>query len=576
MQSVHAYTNLINDPAFLVDLFNRIDVGFSIFCLEDLTDVLSLRWVSSNAKAARILNLPVKDYFGKRLADIFPQLVKSGRLEVYADVVRSQIERDLPEVVTDATEYTATRVYSVKAFPLLNQCVGIRFEDVTEVKQSHRENERHAERLQVLSDISKELAAVTHDYQTLVEMIAQRLSETIRNACLVRLYDDNSKILKTAAFHDPDPLAYDAIQMLMTKMSPRGDEYLTGEVMRTGKALHIPALSFDSLRHLLTPEAWAALERTGVLSLVMVPLRVHEENIGILYLIRHDPALPPFSDDDLRLVEDLAERAALAIENARLVNELEKRVLERTRDLTQVNQELENSLMHEIEVSELKTRFITMVSHEFRTPLSVIQLAAETVKKYRGRLSDEVVDEKLELVRHQVQHLSELLEGILFINRAERVGVRTSKTAVDVKQLCAEVLQNLATLHDKRQGIILREFGDCKAVYSDRMLLQQILLNLLSNAIKYSPPNTPIQINIYCEEERLTLQVRDQGIGIPKSDLQNLFHMFYRASNVEQTRGIGVGLVVVKQAVDALEGSIMVESEVNKGTSFTIVIPTAA
>ncbi|MDX2137304.1 MAG: ATP-binding protein [Chloroflexota bacterium] len=567
---------MMYDVEFYQHLLQQMDVGFSIFRLDDLNDATSLRWVTSNAKAAQILNLPVQQYFGKRLAELFPQLVPSGRVEIYADVVRTQTEHEMPEVVTDATAYTATRTYAVKAFPLLDQCVGIRFEDITEIKQSRRENERHARRLQVLSDISKELAATTQDYNHLLDTIVRRVADILQNGCLIRLISDDEQYLNPAAFHDSDPERYELIRTIMGLVPVRVDEQVSGQVLVSGKSLLIPDIPTERYRTMVKPEFAPVLEQVNTISLILVPLRVRDRNIGLMYFYRHDPALPRYDDHDLRLAEDLAERAALAIENATLVRDLEKRVLERTRDLTRVNQELETTLTHEIEVSELKTRFISMVSHEFRTPLSVIQLAVETVKKYRGRLSDEMVDEKLELVRRQVQHLSALLESILFVNRAEQVGIHASKNDVNLGQLCTEVLQNLTTLHDNRQGVALREFGDCTVVYSDRTLLHQILLNLVSNAIKYSPPNAPIQINVFCEDELLTMQIRDQGIGIPKDDLRHLFEMFYRASNVEKTKGIGVGLVVVKQAVDALGGSIMVESEVNKGTSFTIVIPTVA
>jgi signal transduction histidine kinase len=566
----------MNDPAFLVDLFNRIDVGFSIFCLEDLKDAFSLHWVSSNAKAAHILNLPVQQYFGKRLADAFPQLAKSGRLEIYADVVRTQVEHDLPEVVTDATEYTATRVYSVKAFPLLNQCVGIRFEDVTDLRQSQREIEQHAARLKVLSDISKELATATSDYTHLLATIARRVAEVIQDICLIRLISEDGIYLNPVAFHDTHPETYELIKHVMISVPVRTDEHIFSKVLASGKSLLIPDIPAEQFRSMVKQEFSVVLDRFTTMSVMIVPLRVQERNTGLIFFLRHDPTLPRYDENDIRLAEDLAERAALAIENARLVNELEKRVLERTRQLTQLNQELETTLMHEIEVGDLKTRFISMVSHEFRTPLSIIQLAAETVKKYRARLAEEVIDQKLDIIRRQIQHLSALVESILFVNRAEQVGVHASKADFNLAQLSREVMQNLSTLNDNRQGIILREFGDCTTVYSDRMLVQHILSNLLSNAIKYSPPSAPIQVNLFCEADVLTMQVRDQGIGIPREDLQNLFQMFYRASNAHQAKGIGVGLVVVKQAVDALNGSIMVESEVNKGTAFTIVIPTAA
>jgi signal transduction histidine kinase len=568
--------NPLEDPDFFVNVLQNLNVGMSILRLDDPNDTNSLRLIANNPKAEELTRLPHEQLLNRRLVDVFPYLAHSGALEIYADVVRTQTRHILPEVVATTTDYISSRVYKAEAFPLLNQCLGITFEDITDIKRSQNEIQQVANRLRVLSEVSKELVAYTTDFQELLKVIVRRSATILQNACLVRLLSDDGEVLKTAALHATEPDKQGLLEQIVNLASPKGDRELTGEVMRSGRPLLLANMSSDVLKNTMTPEGRAYLEATGIHSLMLVPMRIQQRTIGILYLMRHDPALPPYTEDDLHLAEDLAERAALAIENARLVNELEKRVVERTRDLTRLNHELEIALRDEMEVGELKTRFISMVSHEFRTPLSIIQLAAETIRKYRDRLSQDVQNQKLDVIRRQVQHLSALLESILFVNRAEQVGIHANKTSFNLDDLCQEVLQSLTALHENRQGITLREFGDCQAVYSDRVLLQQILLNLVSNAIKYSPPTAPIQINIFCEDDLLTLQIRDQGIGIPKEDLQNLFQMFYRASNVEKTKGIGVGLVVVKQAVDALDGSIMVESEVNKGTSFTIVIPTAA
>jgi PAS domain S-box-containing protein len=236
-----------------------------------------------------------------------------------------------------------------------------------------------------------------------------------------------------------------------------------------------------------------------------------------------------------------------------------------------LEEDLRQSLAKEKNLNELKSRFSSMISHEFRTPLATIQSSTDLVKHYGPKMSAERKDDHLNTIQSQVQHLTTMLDDILTISKAESVGLDFKPKSADLYALCSGLVsehqQNAA---DSRRIVFS---GTPITAVVDEKLLRQAIGNLLSNAVKYSPEGSSIYLDLTRKQEQVTICVRDQGIGIPKEDQEQLFQTFHRAENVGNVTGTGLGLAITRHAVELHGGSIRVESEVGAGTTFTVTLP---
>lgn len=246
------------------------------------------------------------------------------------------------------------------------------------------------------------------------------------------------------------------------------------------------------------------------------------------------------------------------------------------RDITErkkVEETLQLALAKERELNELKSRFVSMASHEFRTPLAAILTLTETLSSYRARMTEEQIDQRLQRIREQIGYLTEIMNDVLQLAQLQARRAEFNPTLLDLDALCRNVIDE----YQNRPNVARQFLYTCdpalQAVQLDRKLMRQILSNLLSNAIKYSAKDTLIKIDLcYCDPN-LILKISDQGIGIPARDLPHLFDPFHRAANVGTISGTGLGLTITKESVELHGGTIMVESQENRGTSFTISLP---
>lgn len=248
------------------------------------------------------------------------------------------------------------------------------------------------------------------------------------------------------------------------------------------------------------------------------------------------------------------------------------------RDITRrkvLESELRMALEKEKELRELKSRFVSMISHEFRTPLASIQSSSELLKRYYERLDAQRRELQVNSIQTQVQHLTRLLEDILVISRSEAVGLDFKPVTTNLEALSRGLMDEM-TLVDSSHQFELEVVGDCSQADVDEDLMRRTILNLLSNAVKYSPQNTHVRFIVANDSDWFRLEVHDEGIGIPEQDLPHLFEIFHRGSNVARIAGTGLGLALVKLAVDAHGGTIDVRSQVGKGTIFIVRLPRAA
>ena len=235
--------------------------------------------------------------------------------------------------------------------------------------------------------------------------------------------------------------------------------------------------------------------------------------------------------------------------------------------------EILKTLEKEKELSELKSHFVSMASHEFRTPLATILISSEMLKYYGHKLSEAKKVKRLDDIAEQVQRMTQLLDEVLLVGKAQAGAVLFQSTQVNISEFSQDVLSEISLNDGSKHTFNFDCQGEKTLVEIDPKLMRQIISNLLGNAVKYSPEGTTVDFEIKCEDNQAILKISDRGIGIPASDISRLFEVFHRASNVDTIAGTGLGLAIVKQAVELHGGSIAIESEEGVGTTFTVCIP---
>jgi PAS domain S-box-containing protein len=236
--------------------------------------------------------------------------------------------------------------------------------------------------------------------------------------------------------------------------------------------------------------------------------------------------------------------------------------------------QLRENEMRQRELNELKTRFISMVSHEFRTPLSTILSSAELIEHYWDRLPDDKRRRYTAQIRSSSTEMADMLEDILLLGRYEAGKAPFNPQPMALQQFCSDLVEQVQTTVGTGCRLHFEGHGDCGSAVMDEKLLQQILTNLLSNAIKYSTqPETSVVLTLDCSDTLAVFRVVDQGIGIPAADQRHILDPFNRASNVGKISGTGLGLTIVQRAVQTHQGEISFTSEEGAGSTFTVTLP---
>jgi len=258
----------------------------------------------------------------------------------------------------------------------------------------------------------------------------------------------------------------------------------------------------------------------------------------------------------------------------------------------QAELETYKALQRERELSTIKSSFVAMTSHEFRTPLTTIRSSADLLERYRSRLSEEKQLTHLQRIKSAVERMTQMLNDILLMSEAEAGKLQFNPEPLNLVQFCRHLVDDLQLGAKNQQVIHFTYRGDSTLTAQDtdeteiaqldslpslpsldEKLLQHILNNLLSNALKYSPEGSTVQFDLTCLNNKAIFQIQDQGIGIPPADQTRLFESFHRANNVGTIQGTGLGLAIAKQCVDLHQGEITFTSEVGKGTTFTVTLP---
>lgn len=246
------------------------------------------------------------------------------------------------------------------------------------------------------------------------------------------------------------------------------------------------------------------------------------------------------------------------------------------RDITErkhLEEELRQALEKEKEFSALKTRFVSMASHEFRTPLATIQATCDTLRNYMHKMSPEQIISRFEKIQAQVKHMAIMLDDVLTLGRLQDGRIEFNPVEIEVTELCCEIVDELRGIHGSTHELIYRTPETGVRARLDRKLLRQIVTNLLTNAVKYSPQGSVVRFDLLDDDGWLVMHVADSGIGISEEDQKHLFEPFHRGSNVGEVSGTGLGLAITKQAVELHGGTIRCHSVLGAGTTFTISFP---
>ena len=383
---------------------------------------------------------------------------------------------------------------------------------------------------------SKESILIVDDTPANLQLLAQMLSE---QGYKVRMAQDGTMALLSVESSPPDLILLDI-------MMPELNGYeVCSKLKASSFTKDIPIIFISALNEVF--DKVKAFEVGGV-DYITKPFQAQE----VLARVEHQLHIR-------RLTQQLLEQ------NALLQQEVHRREI--------AEAEVRKSLSKEQELNQLKSYFVSMVSHEFRNPLTTILGFAELIRDFDQQLTSEKRQAYLRQIQESARRMTALLNDVLSIGQAEAGKLEVNPEPLDVEEFCGHLVEELKLGNSVQHIIAFSRPSQLTKACMDKNLLRQILTNLLSNAIKYSPEGSAVTFDLICQDEKAIFDIKDEGIGISPEDQQRLFESFQRGSNVGKISGTGLGLTIVKKAVDLHGGQIAVKSEVGVGTTFSVAIP---
>lgn len=338
-----------------------------------------------------------------------------------------------------------------------------------------------------------------------------------------------------------------------------------GLLLREGESLRLPNLQDHPAAVGFPPN------HPPMSSFLGVPIESKSKILGNLYLTNRQGA-PEFSPQDQHLIEMLAAHAAVAIERAQLYQKIEQDAEEKAEMLDELRQA--NERLRELD--RLKSEFVSLVSHELRAPLTNIKGAVELLLENVEASQEYQPQELLQVINGEVGRLSRLVQGVLEVTRIEAGTLGVQQEPLDLKQHLDKIVRQLQ-FRAPQHEFVLPEKERVPRILADPDRLDDILTNLLDNAVKYSPQGGRIVVQTQPAADQLIISVRDQGIGIPQGQLDDVFEKFHRVdmSDARQSYGYGLGLYITRKLVEAHGGQIWVESRPGQGSRFSFTMPLA-
>jgi PAS domain S-box-containing protein len=420
-------------------------------------------------------------------------------------------------------------------------------------EQAAREHAQAAERRNAFLAEAGELLAASLDYEGTLASVARLAVPRIADSCVAYVLEDDGRVRRLGVAH-ADPAREQALRAMLERrpFDPRSLVRPVARVLRTGEAELIPEIrARDGGAPFGVEEAEGSAGDLAPRSLLVVPLRVRDRTLGALSLGWSETG--KYTPDDLWLARKLAERAALAIENARLHREARR-------------------------ASEAKSEFLAAMSHEFRTPLTAIVAFAELMVAGIPQPIEGVPLQQAERIQGAARHLSELIEQVLTFSRLDSERERAQAEPVDLGELARDTAALVQPLAEQK-GLLMEVDVPLHGpvVQTDANKVRQVLFNLLGNAVKFTERGQ-VRLAVHPAPGGVTLEVHDTGEGIAPAELDRIWEPFWQAARPEVGRppGTGLGLGIVRKLVRVLGGEIHVRSDPGRGTAFVVRLPAAS
>jgi signal transduction histidine kinase/CheY-like chemotaxis protein len=451
--------------------------------------------------------------------------------------------------------------------------------DITARKRAEADVQAQAARLEILAEASRAFAEAGTAYQAVLDLVAETIATGLNAECMIYLLAKDSAWLQLAAIYDLDPEKVVLSRKTVSGAPLRVDEpSFATQIFQTSQPIFFPVVDREQMHAVSKPAYRSSLDLLGVRSIIGMPMRTQGRTIGVLVVFRHQTEQPPLNAHDLSLAQDLADRAAMAIQNMQLFGQLDaeralltRRVAERTADLSLANAELARA-------ARLKDEFLASMSHELRTPLNSILGRSEALQEeIYGPVTPAQIT-SLQGIEESGRHLLSLINDILDLSKIEAGRLELDAEPLEVDLLCPLCLRMVAqTALMKRISLSSAYDSQVQTLVGDERRLKQLLVNLLSNAVKFTPEGGRVGLEVRGdpEEQTVTFTVWDSGIGIAAEDLPKLFQPFVQldSSLSRQYTGTGLGLSLVARLAKAHGGSIRVESAPGEGSRFHVTLP---
>ncbi|NTX06235.1 HAMP domain-containing sensor histidine kinase [Myxococcus sp. CA040A] len=420
-----------------------------------------------------------------------------------------------------------------------------------EEQQARSEAEAAEQRAAFLADASRLLASSSLDPKATLDTLARLCVPILADWCFVDIVDESGTVQRTSVAHAEPGLDALARRVRDFPPGPEGSAHPTTRVARQAESLLVDNIDDAWLRAVSVSEAhFETMREVGFHGILAVPLLARGRSLGALTFLAVRPSRH-YNQTDLETAQDLARRAALLVDNARLYREARRSV-------------------------RLRDEFLAVASHELKTPLTPLQLRLQWLRrqtrKDRPFLPTPLVVSQLDVVQRQVDKLSGLVHGLLDVSRLSSGRLTLHREDVNLEAVAREVKDRLAVPASQAGSpVSLSLQGDLRGHW-DRVRLEQVLTNLLANALKYGA-GQPVHIALRGEADRVLLRVEDSGIGIAREYQSHIFERFGRAVSERHYGGLGLGLYITRQIVEAHGGEIGVRSEPDMGSRFEVSLP---
>lgn len=527
-------------------------------------DVADLRYTHLNKAGEELLGIDREDFIGRRDSDLFPPEQAREFLDNDNDVIAGRIVIDTKEEEIQ-TKNQGIRILHTKKIPLFGKdgqpqyIMGVA-EDITDKKKSEEDMLRMIKEEAVLKE--REIATArdiflakvstllssTLDYNETLNLLANLSVTALGDWCTISMINNNGVFERAAGAH-VDKKKTALVEEYMYKYPPDPRVFNVNE----DATFYNYQISNSELRAMVKDERQLEmLLELGANSSMIVPIKARGKIRGSLAFIA-GTSKPNFTALDMVLAEDLGRRAGIAIENALLYSSAQSAI--RARD-----------------------EFVSIASHELKTPITSLKMQLQMM--LRGisvekqiTPTPEKLFKALTSSSNQIDRLTVLIEDLLDVTRIETGKLTYKFEKVDLGLMVKEVMDRFSEEAKYAKTEFKVNLQDNVMTFCDRYRIEQVLVNLLSNAIKYGS-NSPIEVTVYKEQGKAIFMVKDNGMGIAKEMQSKIFERFERAISSTNISGLGLGLYITKQIIDAHQGAIDVESELNKGSTFKVFLPT--